>query len=1092
MKNKLITKIGILFVLITLTSLSVFAAGSIKSTKAQGSAQIENIISDNDQIEFIVTASIDGDADLNGNVVLYDSNDLLVGPFSCLSVPIDSCTIKYPKDAAGRFNSKEQKFTIKLVDDTPQKISLDKKEVTLNVDNSAPLIKRFEIGNTQEIDGKKYSASGLVYLNFDAEDFGFNGETGKCSGMKSVEFYIGANKIADCSGDCIGLNDCKFNGGTKEYKHGGTGEIKVCSKAIDRIGKVSSEKCSTFFIDNEKPKILKETKKIADLNGKLLNNIAPGKTIRAKFSVNVDAPDLDDKSITGDFSELNPDNAELKSINPVSIQVNNAVKTLAWEFDINIKEAGTKKALISMSDKIGNKVENEAIELIFAKDEDGPIVKSIKTEGISSGGISYVKDLGNFIAEIEDATGISEKEVFLHVGEQVFSAKECKGDKPSVCKFEVDLGGFSEGELSIFIGKDSKDILGNAVKDKTEIKAILDRTSPRVKNIENDISITGKSSGQGSIVFGDSMVILALVEDKHQVIATADLSEVILNSAKENIPCEKKGDNNWVCGKQTGAIDVVGQSTERLVRFTFTDVAGNKLDADKKIIVLKSAGQPKETFFRLDIPQEKILPVDASTLETMSQQDYQQLIPFVLVDNKKCNDKPEIINPILKCDEFTKSGIFIGDKIGDSYYGYAEFFITNDDVAGKEYLGIGETKSCIISYNTRCGDTFYKTPEEQKLRVNAYIDWEGVTNVDNVLEEIESIKDEVFREDLWVDRLDKAMTFSQNICNIKQGYGTALRALTLIGISAGACKGSKVADILSGGTCSAIEKGSDTANKDQSKTLEKLNTWINNACGYVKCTGSQATLRKDDPAFGEILKDFKGPHISKFVESNPGLLCDVLREYMLDEIASKTGIEKANLGILYAGSLPSTNLELAKKNLWFAYGCACIPGIIVHAQKSRQIKCEKALCLRDVVPTGLATPGSCEREKAFKTCKEIKGGWNFINAIQEIGLAPLIAFENLLENPIASSWPAIRWAARKGCDVKCESVDKIGIGANACSITKWTLGCAPYYLMVLSEHAAQLAQVRTAIENLGNFQSSIQPDYCEKLNIEPGKKEAEV
>lgn len=1092
------TKILISFILIILMSSITFAAepkGSIKTIKAVGTAQIENIISDNDQIEFTVTASIEGDNDLNGNLILTDSTRVEIGKFSCKADPISGflCNLKFPPDKKETFRQSEQKFKVYLqsdVDAKGEKTTLDIKDIILHVDNWAPRVTLFEISNIKEFEKKKFSSTGKVNINFDVEELGFDGDTLRCAGLKAVEFFLG--KSADnkklpvaCTGNCLDSRACKIPGKSIEYQHDGLGEVNICAKAIDRVGKHSQDKCDTFFIDKDAPKISKDSKNLTDIFDRPINNIAPGKPIMARFSIEIIALDIDTSSVTADLSELNPDKAnELNALAPKNIiphKENKAITKFIWEFELNPKTEGTKKVFITAKDIFGNKPEKpEEVDFVFGKDEVGPVVKSLKSDKQVEGN-HYAGRIDNFTAEIDDATGVTEKDIILHIEshniKRQFIAKECKSEKGIICKWiDLDLGDFREGLLSVFIDTDSKDILGNPVKDKKEIKVILDKTPPK---LEGEIKVTSKPTAKetktNEIKTGDILEINAVVVDSNKITATADLTSAIIKASQEEIPCKQK-DFQWDCEKQIGPVDRIFQGDEKpILKFAFTDIAGNKLTEDVIINVIKTEGQPQGALFNLKILDNLIQPIEISTLRSMVREDHQLIIPVKLEPTSICKGA-EILNERLLCPELGKNGIILF-KNADIYSGWVEFFITKDNVGDKEVLSIGAGNSCFIQYNTICGNVFYKTPEEQKLKVNVFVSRESITHGEAVQRKIDDIKRDV-NED-WkkvIDGLDKGLTFAGNMCNVKQGFAAAITSFAAIHLLFSGIKDSVIVDKLSGGVGSSGVRTSGNFIRSLSDAYNKLDRqWFNTMCGYAKCQGSHSPIERGGD--------------QKYIEPWKWNACDFLRKELEDPRGffgiSGVGLPtlgiKSDLGTLYGGTLPS-NLELAQKNLYFALGCFCIPGVLANLQKGRQIQCKKGVCLRDLVPTGFKTPADCDNDYDLDNCIYVKGRFWFLGIFYNIGLAPLRALANFVENPIASSFVITRGVARKGCIESSKCVSGI---CSALSIAT----CKSYAFLVALENFLHANQVRTAIRDYFSFKSSVETndfrDYCKVLNEDP-------
>src|SRR3989338_4463365 len=174
----------------SISFVSAVPTGRIGSVKVTGSNGFENLISDNDQITFEIAAKLDTDADLTKNIILYDSASIPSGFFACVSgTDLQTCTLKYPESGKKRFSTKTPKFSILLVDDAGYVV--DRKDVSLTVDNRAPQITLFEIGGITDFEGKKISPNGNVYLNFDVADYGYNGDKNTCSGTTLVQFFLG-------------------------------------------------------------------------------------------------------------------------------------------------------------------------------------------------------------------------------------------------------------------------------------------------------------------------------------------------------------------------------------------------------------------------------------------------------------------------------------------------------------------------------------------------------------------------------------------------------------------------------------------------------------------------------------------------------------------------------------------------------------------------------------------------------------------------------------------------------------------------------------------------------------------------------------
>ena len=1076
--------ITILLFAFTLPNVSALSTGRIVSAKITNSNGFDGIASDNDQLTFQVTAKIDGDADLTRNVVAYDQNAQPVGFFSCIAGEPQTCTLKYPETGKRRITGKAPKYSVLLVDDSGYVV--DRKDISIIVDNRAPQITLFEIGGTTDYEGKKISSNGNVYLNFDVADYGYNGDKNICTGVSLVEFFLGKaadnKKIAECSEDCLAESSCSITGKSVAYSHTETGDVTICARAKDKLEKISPEICKIFFVDKTAPIIKKETARLTDNNNKPITNILPGKSLSAKFSLGIEGVDIDTQNVLADFSELNPN---LKSVKPSSNSRNGNVLTFVWDLDLSPQSEGTKKVLITAKDIFGNQIDaaNSQVDITLGKDDAGPVIKSIQSQTPSPDGKIYISQNAVILSTIEDATGINSNDIILHVGQKTFSANECTGDKIYTCKWSgLNPGDVLEDEYSISIGADSKDILGNVVKEPLEVKGILDRTIPELKQGPTIMAKT-EDGGVPVIKTGDILLVQAILTESNSLFAYADFSSVIIGASKLPIPCEfDEQKSQWLCSVETPKIDRTGVINNANIKITFSDGAGNKIEKTEKISVMTTKDAPQGgQLFELVVLEKLISNIDASVLVSMAKQDYSVVVPIQLNDKAGCAEGAEIVNPVLKCDEISKKDIYL--PVSRPYTGFAEFYITTQNIAGKEALSIGATNACFVQYNVKCGNTVYKTPEQQPLRVNIFIKWDSLTATQGIEHDIKIIKDDVNGGLLsTMNTIDRAGNFAQNICKIRSGFQATIQVVSYVGEIFAVCR-----DSTGGFWCSGEEATLTNIMRQQTDAYDKISGYLDTACGFISCQGKEGKF----PGSGKVMGVGKAPlcdlYRDALLGANSGLLGKKLE--FLPNIANieykdadgKTVTEKPTLGTVYAG-LSQSNLEFAKKNWFFAAGCMCLPGLAANIQSYRQIKCEKAVCLADVVPPGMQTPDDCNKEYAINNCKYFSGAT--YGGLFDMVLAPLKAVANAFENPVASAWVIGRKVFQKVCSKQT---------AGGASV-KWTGSCIPYSLAVTIETFAHSVDFWSSFKDSLKGRPTTLPgkqDYCEILDkIEIGSDDS--
>ncbi|MFW6285980.1 MAG: hypothetical protein ACOC16_02550 [Nanoarchaeota archaeon] len=101
----------------------------------------------------------------------------------------------------------------------------------------------------------------------------------------------------------------------------------------------------------------------------------------------------------------------------------------------------------------------------------------------------------------------------------------------------------------------------------------------------------------------------------------------------------------------------------------------------------------------------------------------------------------------------------------------------------------------------------------------------------------------------------------------------------------------------------------------------------------------------------------------------------------------------------------------------------CIPGILEQIQEKRQIECDYIVCSYEAVKAGLS-PTFCQKEKAFRTCKDFVGEAFAIPPLSILNyLREFVA--NIIANPIGVAWGATASLVRKAataCLPNCSSL----------------------------------------------------------------------
>ena len=550
-------------------------------------------------------------------------------------------------------------YTIKLVDDN--KNTVDSKTNTLFIDNLNPVITSFQTQSESDLFNQgnivfQYTIQDAACTDIECE--------GKCSGIKKIEFSSdpsfasGFKETVDIDTDSCTIT----NSLSKSISAFREGENAVYARAFDRLGNPSAVTSKIFTIDTAAPAILANTFKITDSANLEISFVAPN-NIDITAKVDIAADDLNKDSVFGNFSGLGSNQENVKARCGDTVD---SVTICTWSnLKINTNEPGTKNIVLEASDLTGNK-KVAAITKNFELDIKGPEVSSLRSSKIKDGK-SYIKNSGNvFTAEFIENVGIRKEDALIHVGSNVIQAANCT--LSWVCTWQnVDASG--SGTIEVSIQQDTKDRLGNSAAQESSIEAIIDTEAPEVF----DIIVTNIGGAQETIEnftkTGDSLQIIAFVEDKALESASADLSKFIIGAANVSADlCLNTGENEWQCFWTTAPVNMQGFIEDNIV-FTFTDAAGNSVQRPEQIKVYGLFENLERNLLNSTVSCSPRL-IDRQTTALISQRVFchvnlkpvqENIEPFIIIALGKIGDYRKAPKAIVALDldpRPRKKGIF--------------------------------------------------------------------------------------------------------------------------------------------------------------------------------------------------------------------------------------------------------------------------------------------------------------------------------------------------------------------------------------------------------------------------------------------------
>lgn len=165
--------------------------------------------------------------------------------------------------------------------------------------------------------------------------------------------------------------------------------------------------------------------------------------------------------------------------------------------------------------------------------------------------------------------------------------------------------------------------------------------------------------------------------------------------------------------------------------------------------------------------------------------------------------------------------------------------------------------------------------------------------------------------------------------------------------------------------------------------------------------------------------------------------------------------------------LPGSPLELAKSNVFVAYAGLCLPAVVHHANKQREMDCWRALCYLQLVEAGYPAH-LCEEDYQYQLCL-YRHGWITV-LLRNFGIEMFFnTIINTITNPSLWIWFGVRKSTQYLCDA---------FGNQSTLIAAFT--CVPTLIM------SAIEQTLTAYSTIRSFKKGFKFDdlggYCNQLD----------
>ncbi|MDP7323931.1 MAG: hypothetical protein QF632_04185, partial [Candidatus Woesearchaeota archaeon] len=481
---------------------------------------------------------------------------------------------------------------------------------TIIVDDQAPTVTLFDVE-------PELGASSNVNVSFSLEDGAYATNNNDCVGLKKLE--IRQDDLAGNLLNTVNIDNapCDFTGNMTVSVPSGDGDFRLCVQAFDRFDQKSSGlRCDDFTVDSSLPQI--ESSALIDFNGKPIEFIG-GNVIGASLIVNITDNDLIETSVKADLTDL-----ELFPDTPRSScqKIGTDKHKCLWNFNLILYETKAPIVQINAVDRAGNKLEAPVTLGTITRDIEGPIVTDITTSLGEFNGTNIIGDDFNFTATIDDVVGVSEGKVFLDLsgiglGDNV-KASSCTANSCTWVIGDINLGSGKTAKVkSTFTTRDD---LGNAASEIKEIEVLVDKSKPKIINLEVNVVPGQVPLPEGFAIKGDVLSITANLTEETSV--DAQLVTTIFGDVgplEGNCQATTE-ENNHVCTWETPPIDISGPLNAQLF-FTFTDFVGNAKGAQEQLFISRSDEDPDPNFYMSTVQCSPQF-IDRQISEKLSVREY--------------------------------------------------------------------------------------------------------------------------------------------------------------------------------------------------------------------------------------------------------------------------------------------------------------------------------------------------------------------------------------------------------------------------------------------------------------------------------------
>ncbi len=916
---------------------SAALAANVELTSIQSASAISGYRKMQDNTTFTAAVYTDSDTELNPSHVRLNN------------APFDSCSntgaraYQCSKEYSGRMNPGPFRFVLQLVEGL-RVLATDTQTIT--VDGAGA-------GITLSISPER-STNGTVTIIYEASDTSHAGGTG-CVGVGRIELF--ETDLTSSPFKTLTPNSASCTArGTEEYTQAQEGTTRICARAYDRFNQTSGDACSSFTIDRTAPQPQRAV--LNDGNGNEIR-LVTNREVPASIMVNISTDD-GIGGIAGTITNINTRETYTNRIPRICTAYTDHVECI-WDVTVLLNSTSTPSIAVVTVDSTGNRMETSLALNTIEVDSTGPRFAQITTDKhpVSGGSGYYAGSTTTFTADIREPNGISNDSIFLDLSgigrssTQVADGCTSKGGETYECVWNDILISMPTGTNAIVRGSPfSVDNLGNPSTELAPINITVDVDSPIAVSANMRI-VKGENTFEQYLVRGDRLEINITMRDSGEyVIGTMNASQLMDVSPIMDVACVTLGNSTHSCVFLTPIIDISGPK-EATIYFILKDDVGNEVRYHMPVFLsglLEDAVQNHWTNTVICSPskidrqvtslgngQKMYCHVGLSPISTGAE------TLSIGLEDGACRPSTNDTNATSPLNYITSIQLLNNQR--ESRDPYLAIQLATMDMK-VDSLDI----TCPLSIFSSVGNSITAIPEQEDVRFTVLFYNLPLGDLRKELNQKYKDAKEDATSGLWkvIEILSMIVRYARIICVLNNILQNLIGIYQTVTQQLGHVEAANKLNPVSGPPTHAARVKMCLATEGARDEGNKWFNIFNQFCNFVNCKMSlpgagAGTFEKWSSWLGGGLGDKWIP------QYYPGV-------GFLDKVT----------GMNYKTYMNG------KESLAMSVLTLCLPGILYNLDKIRQIKCAKAVCLKDAITTGIPA-SACEELEETLMCKYVFG-----------------------------------------------------------------------------------------------------------------------